>query len=202
MRPAPLPDRAGGGAPSPGPPTALSTAPDQQSFLEMSLDVNSGCDVTSPGAFVLTLQAALLGPHSLPAERCQSRALAHVLPLALHREAAAAPQRGPGWRPLPPRQASCLSSMADEQKQDLGPDSHPHPVPTEAFWVQGSGAEGRPQSPDTLALGLSMPGGALRSSSLPRAGLLSPGNQVLPPLSRSRAGAQGGWRKLWAVHQG
>lgn len=43
----------------------------------------------------MSLPLALPGPHSLPAELCQSRALARVLPLALHREAAAAPRRGP-----------------------------------------------------------------------------------------------------------
>lgn len=96
-RPGPFSGRA--------PPQRLAL-PLTQAFLEMSLDVNIGREVTSPGAFVLTLRAALPGPHSLPAEpwlaSCPSQS----------REAAAAPQRGQvglaGWRAASPSSSGAL----------------------------------------------------------------------------------------------
>lgn len=71
-------------------PPQRSALPLTQAFLEMSLDVNIGREVTSPGAFVLTLQAALPGPHSLLAEpwlaSCPSQS----------REGCRCPPEGPG----------------------------------------------------------------------------------------------------------
>lgn len=91
--------------------------------------------------------AHLCSPCEPPSQgRTRCRLSSGSRPAPHNRERLPLPPRGARWawrgggQPLPPRQAPCFSRVADEQKRDLGPDSHPNPVPTEAFWVQGSGA--------------------------------------------------------------